>query len=226
MTTDSNATFDAGGKGRVLTVGSGTTRVTGPGLMLTNGRSDSGGGVSVLSGATAVISTTTIAANSATFSGGGIATDGALTLINSTVRNNNQNIPEGGTPSESGGGALYVGNGNGSKVTIEASTLNNNTADRGGGIYQAGGTLDARNMTISGNTARSSGGGIWHAGGNATVRFATIAYNAASAAAEPKAANIHNAASGLDLLRHDHQRIGRRGHELRQRPDRFDIERL
>src|SRR4029077_889167 len=45
-------------------------------------------------------------------------------------------------------------------MTITDTTISGNSANYGGGIYNAG-TLDATNVTISGNSATQDGGGIF-----------------------------------------------------------------
>ena len=88
LTTNSEASLDAGDRGRVLTVAGGTTNVTGPGLTLTGGAAGRGGGLSVASGATAVVTGTQISGNTAAARGGGAAVAGTLNLTNSTVSDN------------------------------------------------------------------------------------------------------------------------------------------
>lgn len=60
---------------------------------------------------------------------------------------------------EYGGGGLYL---TGSQVTIHSSTISENTARDGGGIYLLTTSSTARliNSTVSGNHAGASGGGI------------------------------------------------------------------
>src|SRR4029079_18742894 len=61
-----------------------------------------------------------------------------------------------------GGGLLTAGGfAPDENVIIDASTIDNNSADKGGGLFDKGGELDIVNSTISGNTADSAGGGIY-----------------------------------------------------------------
>ncbi len=106
--------------------------------------------------------------------GGGISNWGTLTLNNVVVKNNTVN---GTTSSDIGGGILNEGDGR--KLTLNNSTVRGNTADRGGGIFNSGGsTLSATNSTISGNTARVGGGMVIY--GTATLTNLTISGNTAT----------------------------------------------
>ncbi len=111
-------------------------------------------------------------------------------LMNGTL--DEANLTGGGE-----GGGLFVGPA--SNVVVEESALAGNSAGGGGGIFQLDGTFTGRNLTVSGNTGLWSGGGLWHAGGTADLRFLTITQNKTSADAGPKAANVHNSATGLTL---------------------------
>jgi Ca2+-binding RTX toxin-like protein len=82
--------------------------------------------------------------------------------------------------SEFGGG---IENANGS-LTVRSSTINGNSAERGGGISirsDQPGLTTIENSTITGNTARSNGGGIWFENpfddAKLDVRSATVAGN-------------------------------------------------
>ena len=95
---------------------------------------------------------------------------GAVTLENCTVENNL-------TTGTGGPGDLLTGDGGGilngalqlsngvvvrsdvkSRLTLNNSTVRNNTAEYGGGIANIGGDIWVRNSTISGNEARMGGG--------------------------------------------------------------------
>jgi hypothetical protein len=120
---------------------------------------------------------------------------GFLSLVRSTVRDHqlcsdssgfildpvtgtptgkcDENRLEGGGQSGLGGGI-----GNYGRLVVFASTISNNTAKRGGGIYNnSGGSVDITNSTISGNRA-SVGGGIYNAElGRVNITFSTITRN-------------------------------------------------
>ena len=87
--------------------------------------------------------------NVASDDGGGIRNDGELTIINSTVADNQAN----GTALTTGGGGLL--NTVGASTTILNSTFSNNKAQRGGAIRNDD-ALTLINVTISGN----EGGGL------------------------------------------------------------------
>lgn len=132
--------------------------------------------------------------------GGGIRNRGHLTLRNVIIRNNHVS----GTSSGDAGGGLF----NYAQCTVSKTTIENNSAGRGGGVYnfQDGtftlsessllnntsnsggglrndGTLKIINSTISGNNTRidqaHDGGGVFNEG-NLDVIQATIASNSAS----------------------------------------------
>ena len=105
-------------------------------------------------------------------SGAGIYNAGTMTIVNSTV-NNNQALIGGFFPPYGGG----ISN-DGGTLTIQNTTISENTAaGYGGGVYNSGsvGSLTAINSTIRGNTA-SGGGGIF---GGATIINCTISGNSA-----------------------------------------------
>jgi transcriptional regulator with XRE-family HTH domain len=89
---------------------------------------------------------------------------GKLTLINSTVSDNQ---------AAGSGGGIY--NDNGSTLTLINSTVSDNQASTGGGISNDG-ELTLINSTISGNWAQGLGGGILNAGLNSRTEmvFCTV----------------------------------------------------
>jgi CSLREA domain-containing protein len=116
-----------------------------------NEASENGGGIrnrGVFS-----ITNTTLYTNTAP-AGGGIynLADGELDLVSSVVADNDANGHAGG---------IY----NLGTMTINKSTIHGNEAKGdskiGGGIWNAGGTLELTNSTVSGNIASGNGGGIY-----------------------------------------------------------------
>lgn len=100
-------------------------------------------------------------------SGGGIRNEGSLILNNSVLRNNE---------AEFGGGISNEGG----TVTINNSTINDNSAEfDGGGIYNDGGTLTVNRSIINDNSAGFEGGGIDNESGILTVNSSTIHSNSA-----------------------------------------------
>jgi hypothetical protein len=89
-----------------------------------------------------------------------------------TVTLDGMTIANGKATNAFGGGIRNSGN-----LTVRNSTLRNNTATNGAGIYNNGGTLTVINSTLSGNTASDSGGGIANVGGTLTIRNSTISGN-------------------------------------------------
>ncbi len=107
--------------------------------------------------------------------GGGISNWGTLTLNNVVVKNNTVN----GTDSSDVGGGIKNGGMGPAMLTINNSTVTGNTADRGGGIFNAGSTtLSLSNSTISDNTAVDGGGMEIY--GTAALTNVTISGNTAT----------------------------------------------
>lgn len=74
------------------------------------------------------------------------------------------------------GGAIY----NAGALDIDNSTISGNTAPLGGGIWNENGTLTVTKSIISGNTAVGDGGGINNLAGTVTISQNTISDNTAT----------------------------------------------
>lgn len=92
--------------------------------------------------------------------GAGIYTAGPLTLTGSVVRDNTRQT---GFDWLTVGGGIYV-EGEAAVVTIGASTIRDNGADRGGGIVNEGGRVTIVDSVIRANSSFPLGGGIWNRG--------------------------------------------------------------
>ena len=83
---------------------------------------------------------------------------GAVSLVATALIQNSTFTGNRATEFGSTGGAIYVGG----NVTIQDSTINENEAGKGGGIFVADNTtLDVTRSTLNGNLASDSGGGIY-----------------------------------------------------------------
>jgi hypothetical protein len=184
--------IDAAGLGaQVIEVKTGAS-TTISNLMITGGNDDTGGGgISVGSNATTTLSGVTVTANP----GGGIDNDGTLTIDDSSITGNtgggihsriinsgntltvNNSTISENTSTDFGGGIS-----NGGKLTVNNSTISGNTAgDEGGGIFNGdSGTLTISQSTVSGNTAASGAGGIASNGGDVDILNSTISGNTAN----------------------------------------------
>ncbi len=145
------------------------------------------------------IASSTVSFNSAPNAGGGIASgdsvDGHSTIgiTASTLAGNATNGQGGGIESLA----------NGTAITILRSTLNDNTAMVGGGIFQDAGTAAISNSTFSHNTAQA-GAAIYNGANNntSTLTNATVTANIAlnantggaiySPQANPNTINLRN----------------------------------
>jgi len=155
----------------------------------------SGGGVENEVGATLTISDSTISGSTAVGSGGGIDNAGTLVLDDSTITSNASTGNGGGIDNEAGATMTLTGStistnttkGSGGGIdnlgplTLDGSTIENNTATGGdgGGIYNFG-PLVGENDTISGNAASDLGGGIYNEIDTVTITAGTISGNSAA----------------------------------------------
>ena len=125
-----------------------------------------GGGVCGSSGATVSVTNSTVSSNKATEGGGGIAVStGALTLTGSSVLDN----------STAGGGGGILTDSTDDVLTINDSTISDNTATAQDGGIECGGTIAITNSVISQNSG-GFGGGIGNLG-VLTVDDSTVADN-------------------------------------------------
>ena len=157
-----NATIDAAGA---------------PGLAVSGGGSDR---VFVIDAAVmATLKQLTIADGYGFDLAGGILNNGTLTLMESTVRNNN--VTAEGNDFWKGGAGIY--NGDGATLNLIKSTVRDNTTAvvDGGGIYGFfNSTLNIVDSTISGNVAGNVGGGL-RTLGNGDIVNSTISGNTSTA---------------------------------------------
>lgn len=125
------------------------------GFLITNGRADYGGGMSISSSSPTVINCS-FSGNTANIIGGGLGSDGysSATVTNCTFSENT---------AEWGGGMCDYS----SSSTVNNCTFSNNTAtEKGGGFYNHNNSSPTlTNCTFSGNTASGSGFGIGQGGG-------------------------------------------------------------
>jgi CSLREA domain-containing protein len=136
----------------------------------------SGGGIQVQDGKARVIRSQ-ISGNRS-FRGGGIATlnSGTSVLVSRSTLSNNRALTVESVVSD--GGAVYITDD--SKLTVSASTLNDNTATETGGALsvESGATAKVTNSTLANNSAGTYGGGI-ASYGDTTISSATVARNLA-----------------------------------------------
>lgn len=151
------------------------------------GAAGKGGGLAVRDNTTVTVESTVFARNLATTGGGIYVSGGRLTLGNSRVEFNRADqggggIEHSGSPANGSiienvsivqntagteGGGIYHGT---TQLLIRGCTFTQNEAQRGGGLYQADGTLTLQNAggtptLFDRNTATEKGGGLFQAGG-------------------------------------------------------------
>jgi parallel beta-helix repeat protein len=130
----------------------------------------------------------TVSGGSVNANGGAISNEGGtLTLINSTVENNE---------AVSGGAGIHVVDG-GTATLINSTVSGNNASSYGGGIHVDNSTLNLTNSTVSGNTAGDdSGGGIYNDGGQVTLNNSVVSDNSA----HNDGGGIYNTGGGVTLI--------------------------
>ncbi|MBI4671365.1 MAG: CSLREA domain-containing protein [Chloroflexi bacterium] len=194
---------DAQGVDRVLDVRAGSAVISGVtirGGYLVN---DYGGGIAIQSGAKAKLRNSILTNNHSTVEGGAIENLGKLTIVQSTLGPYNSATNGGGgignsgilklvrtrltenhvvgvVPNRIGGAVLNVG----SSVVILQSTLDNNRADHGAGLYNAGGgSVTMVNSTVANNhydstsSNASDGAGIYNYQAQLNLYNVTLADN-------------------------------------------------
>jgi len=107
--------------------------------------------------------------------GGGMYNQDAMTMTNCTISGNST---YGGPSSPGQGGGLFL---IGKATTIRNSTISDNRAVVGGGIYHGGYPLALINDTISGNSSDGNGGGLHNGGGTTGLFNVTVTQNLANA---------------------------------------------
>ncbi|MDF1861660.1 MAG: choice-of-anchor D domain-containing protein [Verrucomicrobiales bacterium] len=151
-----------------LTGGPGS-QITLRNLSIRNGNAIDGGGILNLSAGAVSIANATISGNVATSRGGAIFNNGSsdLSLYESTI--------SGNTGGNTGGVFLETG-----YAYLRGSTISGNTATStgaGGATVFVGTTLELANVTVTGNQSPSDGGGIHNAGGSVQPGNTIIAGN-------------------------------------------------
>jgi len=137
-----------------------------------------GGGL-FTSGQALTVTDSLISGNHANGFGGGIEGDsGTVTLVRSTIAGNKAEGNGGGLDNATtlsvysttianntafNGGGVWA-EGAGSTILLQGTTVSGNSAspNAGGGLAQEGGTTNLVNSTFSGNQADVDGGGIWN----------------------------------------------------------------
>ena len=126
-------------------------------------------GINNLPGGSLTLRESIVSGNIASFGGGGVENGGLLTLRESAVSDNTAG------PFGDGGGILNYGNGN---ILVVFSTVTDNTAPRGGGIANQGGSVTLTDSTVTRNTALGFngvfGGGIFNSLGMVLLRDSTV----------------------------------------------------
>jgi hypothetical protein len=189
LTGSGGATLDGQSAGVVLTVDSGKT-VNATGLTISGGNGFIFGG-GIANAGTLTLDSSVVSGNAVSFNfGAGISNTGTLTLTKTTVSGNTCGCAGGGiyndgtlmldqsTVSGNDGIGIYE---QGGTVTLQESTVSNNTIGIGNGvgIYNNGGTLSLDQSTVSGNACsfcNGPGGGISNYG-PATISKSMITNN-------------------------------------------------
>jgi predicted outer membrane repeat protein len=184
--------IDANGIDRVLSVAAGRTGTI-SGVTVRNGTASRLGG-GIYNAGTLTADRIVVSSNSAGERGGGICNvaGATLTLSRSTVDGNTM------SSSNLAGGGLYSEG----TLQVNQSTVSNNTASEGGGIYILFGTLLVTNSTIILNNAVTNGGGIYNEK-MSNIYNTTIFFNQAAVddASGGTGGGVYNNSNGLFNLR-------------------------
>jgi CSLREA domain-containing protein len=155
----------SGGSIRVLNISAGTT-LTVSGLTFAQGIHATIGGAIINAGTLNLDKAAII--NSQAPRGAAIYNTGVLNVSNSTL--------SGNTATQFGGGVYNAGTATFNNVTIYGN-IATGASTRGGGLYNASGTMLVTNATISGNTAGLNGAGVARGGGTIQLQNTIIASN-------------------------------------------------
>jgi len=126
----------------------------------------SGGGL-YASSSTVSIASSTFSANTVYSSGGALYVymNSQVSIADSTLADNTATMS---------GGALYSSYGSGGQIDITSSTLTNNQAETGAGVYlENDSRLTLTGTSVTGNTATGSGGGVFVESSSFTVNEAS-----------------------------------------------------
>lgn len=145
--TNSEFSYNEGAKGGAIQ-NSGTLTISN--TIFTYNAALEGGAIWNGLGAQATIINSTFSNNSADY-GGGVTNYGTLNVIKNNLMSNSTSPLYG-----AGGGIMNFHTG---ILTVEDSSISNNSADSGGGIFNFN-TADIINSTIAGNSVTTNGGGI------------------------------------------------------------------
>lgn len=171
LTVRGGSVADSGGG---IVVGNGATLVL-TDTMIANNQADTGGGLH--SPGTTEMYWSTIAYNTAFSAGGGarLTSSGVLTLSHSLIYSNSVLAT---MPTNGGGGIQSFGG----RIRLDNSTLSNNHAQTGWGIYASGsGLVTLNSSTVSENSAGGSGGGFAVFGGSVFAHHLILGNNSAPA---------------------------------------------
>jgi predicted outer membrane repeat protein len=164
------------GGSNVLLVESGAS-VTISGLAFRGIKQEQKGFSLILNEGTLTLTNISVSDNTSSNGGGGITNNGRLTINKSTI-SDNKNIISDNTGNDGSGG---ITNSNGT-LTINDSTISNNTTDQSGGGITNSATLTLTNSIISNNKSSYDGGGIWNGGSLTLVNSRIISNRAVSGA--------------------------------------------
>ena len=140
-------------------------------VTIQGGKTETGGGISVVNDARLVLQNSHVISNTSTWYGGGIYATGETLIENSTVQNN--------VSIQTGGGISQITG----KLSVTDSVISGNTItpqghNAGGGGIASGGVTTITRSTFMSNTAELHGSGIL-AWGALTVLSSTFRYNQA-----------------------------------------------
>ncbi|MFN8633021.1 MAG: right-handed parallel beta-helix repeat-containing protein [Chloroflexota bacterium] len=149
-------TGNKGAVGGLRSFGAGTVVTLGSNVRIENNTGSAAGGISNENGALLTLFSTSVSNNTSTGGAGGIRNQDATILLRSATVNDN-------TAAQAGGGLINTG----TRARVESTDddpsaltadFSENTAPTGAGIFNDGGTMILKRVSVDNNTATTAGG--------------------------------------------------------------------
>ena len=183
-------TIDANNVSRVVNITDGNV-VTLDSLTFTGGMTTGSGGGILNGNGSLSADACTFSHNSASISGGGIYNNGGTLAVNNSTFADN-------TASNNGGGIYSYGLSSAASATLTNSTLNGNSAVRGGAIYSNGigasgdSSLTLNHTPVSGNTGTTDVGGVYINGSSSGTATLDLSNTIVAGNSSPSVLDIRN----------------------------------
>ncbi len=138
-------------------------------LTISDGRLTNGAGAGIYAFGGSLTFNNVTVTNNLAFSAGGIYADATTIMMTNTLVENND--------AEGGSGGAIASIGALSVMTIQSSSISNNFATSGGGIFNSDGTVHIHDSVLTGNSAGSAGAIFNNNFGTITISDSTMSNN-------------------------------------------------